>query len=622
MSGGRGRFRVDEPITVEDSLREQRLFLNRIVASVGAMLFGVSVLVIRLVYLQVEGHQAYSMLSRENQVKIAPITPTRGMIYDRNGEPLADNYVTYSLDVVPERVKDLTGLLDKIGEVLPLSEAEIQSFREIARKRKDFESVPLRWGLSEEDVAKLAVKLPWIPGAEIRTRMLRNYPYRDLVAHVVGYIARINEKEFSELDPAQYRGTFFIGKNGLEKSYESVLHGRTGHQEYEANVKGRVVRQLGTKPAQDGGNLYLSLDIGLQRVALEALGPYKGAVVALEPSTGQVLAMASKPSFDPNPFIQGIDRKSYDALQHDEQRPLYDRATRGAYPPGSTVKPFEALAGLELLGLSPGSRIACPGYYRLPGSQHRYRDWAHSGHGATDMHLAIMQSCDVYFYELATRLGIRRLHDFMNGRFGLGRASGIDLPGESTGLYPSEEWKKKKRKADWIAGDTVIAGIGQGFVTATPLQMARATAILANQGRPVVPRLVSRIRAGWNYENPYPPSEEPGQPIERGDWSTVVNAMVDVIQKGTAHRISYGLPYSIAGKTGTAQVFTVAQNKSYKSMRLTQSMRDHAWFIAFAPAEDPKIAVAVIAENAGHGGTVAAPIARAVMDHYLLQKTP
>lgn len=612
---------MSHPLKVEDAALENRIFLNRLLISMALMLVGALLLLIRLVYLQVAGHQEYATLSRENQVKMAPIPPNRGAILDRNGEALAENYITYSLEITPERVSDIDRLLARLGEILVLTETDIADFKALKAKRKDYEGVPLRLGLSETEVARLAVKLPWLEGAEIRTRMMRNYPYRELTAHVVGYIARINEKELQELDPAQYRGTFFIGKNGLEKSYESVLHGRTGHQEYEANVRGRVIRALGAQPAVDGANLHLSLDIGLQKVAMEALGDFKGAVVAIEPSTGQVLALASKPSFDPNPFIQGIDRKSFAELQEDEARPLYDRATRGAYPPGSTVKPFEALAGLELLNLAPGQRIACPGYYRLPGSAHKYRDWAHSGHGATDMHLAIVQSCDVYFYELAVRLGIRRLHDFMQGRFGFGDPTGIDLPGEKAGLYPSEEWKKKRRKQNWSLGDTVIAGIGQGFVTATPLQMARATAILANQGRKVEPRLVERIQSDLHLEDPHPRKlSQEDRPIDPADFKTIVSAMEDVIQKGTAHRIAYGLDYSIAGKTGTAQVFTVAQNQSYKSMRLTRSMRDHAWFIAFAPSEDPKIAVAVIAENAGHGGTVAAPIARAVMDHYLRPK--
>lgn len=609
---------MNEHLSVEDGFRENRLFLNRIVVSVVAMLVGVGALVLRLVYLQVTGHEQYASLSRDNQIKMAPITPKRGMIYDRNGEALADNYVTYSLEVTPELVKDLPGLLNEIKPLLNLSEGDLKEFQALKAKRKSYESVPVKIGLTEEEVARISVKLPWLNGAEIRTRMMRAYPYRELTAHVVGYIARINEKELATLDPAQYLGTFFIGKNGLEKSYESILHGKTGHEEYEANVKGRVIRQLGTTEATSGADLHLSLDIGLQKIAMDALGQYHGAVVAIDPRNGEVLALASKPSYDPNPFIQGISSKGYEALRSDEARPLYDRATRGAYPPGSTVKPFEALAGIELLNLSPGSRVACPGYYRLPGSSHKYRDWAHSGHGATDMRLAIVQSCDVYFYSLANRIGIQRLHDFMQGRFGLGKPTGIDIPGEKGGLYPTEEWKRKARKADWIAGDTVIAGIGQGFVTATPLQMANATAALASRGRSLEPRLVRRIKAGWEFENPVPPQREGGRPIGAEHWDTVVNAMVDVVQRGTARRISGGLKYRMAGKTGTAQVFSVAQGKSYKSMRLTKSMRDHAWFIAFAPAEAPRIAVAVIAENAGHGGTVSAPIARKVIDRWLV----
>lgn len=608
---------MSESFSPQDDFRENRIFLNRIVFSVIFMLAGVSALIIRLVYLQIAGHEQFSSLSRENQVKIAPIPPTRGMIFDRNGELLADNKVTYSLEVTPELVKDMPGLLGKLTDTIKLTENELNQFRELKARRKSFESVPIRLGLSEDDVARLAVRMPWLTGAEIRMRMIRNYPYGGLTAHVVGYTARINEKELATLNPAEYRGVFFIGKNGLEKSYESLLHGHTGHEEFEANVKGRVVRRLGTTDAVSGADLHLSLDIGLQKIAYDALGAFHGAVVAMDPRNGNVLALASKPSYDPNPFIQGIDQKSYASLQEDPARPLYDRATRGAYPPGSTVKPFEALAGLELLNLSPSARIACPGYYRLPGSKHKYRDWAHSGHGATDMHLAIVQSCDVYFYSLANRLGIHRLHDFMQNRFGLGQLTGIDISGEKPGIFPSEEWKRQHRKSEWIAGDTVIAGIGQGFVTATPLQMAHATAILANKGLDVQPRLVSRINAPWEVETPFPRHPESGKPISPNHWNTVVSAMVDVVRKGTARRISAGLEYSIAGKTGTAQVFSVGQGKNYKSMHITKSMRDHAWFIAFAPADDPRIAVAVIAENAGHGGTVAAPIAREVIDHYL-----
>lgn len=610
-----------EPIfTGRDAFRENGLFLNRIVASVVFMLLAALALIARLVYLQIANHDMYTGLSHDNQVRISPLAPDRGVILDRNGEPLADNVVRYSLEIVPELAGNLDATLEQLGSMIHLTEEELAGFRSRRQNRKSFESISLRVGLGEEDMARVAVNQPWLSGVEIRSRKVRIYPYGALAAHVVGYVARVSEAELKMLDASQYLSDDFTGKSGLEKSYESVLHGRTGYEEFETNVKGRILRRLGSRDALPGANLRLSLDIGLQKTAMDALGEYSGAVVAIEPATGRVLAMASNPSFDPNPFIQGIDKKSYEALQANDERPLYERASRGVYPPGSTVKPFIALAGLDILSLSPGRRVACPGFYRLPGSSHLYRDWKHSGHGATDMHLAITQSCDVYFYELAHQLGIRRLHDYMLDRFGFGEKTGIDLPGEKSGLFPSEEWKQKHRKALWAEGDTVIAGIGQGYVLATPLQMARATATLAHRGVKVQPRLVDTLDSPYEIEDPYPRHPiEADKPLPEAHWQTVVNAMMDVVHSaaGTAKGIGRGISYRIAGKTGTAQVFSIAQGKGYRSYRLTRKMRDHAWFVAFAPADDPKIAVAVIAEHGGHGGSVAAPVARAVMDRYL-----
>jgi penicillin-binding protein 2 len=614
---------MDRIFSSRDAFRENSIFLNRVVASIAFMLFATLALVARLVYLQVSSHELYSSLARGNQVRISPITPPRGMIFDRNGEPLADNVATYSLEVTPEQAGDLARTLKELSQLLGLTDEEISRFKTQQAVHKSFEPLPLRLGLSEEDIARVALRLPWLSGVEIRKRLVRSYPYGSLTAHVVGYVARINEAELKTLDTAEYQGTFFSGKSGLEKSYEAVLHGRAGYDEYETNVKGRILKRLGTKDALPGADLHLSLDIGLQKIAIDALGEYSGAVVAIEPASGRVLALASTPSYDPNPFIQGIDKTRYAGLQADSERPLYERATKGAYPPGSTVKPFVALAGLDLLNLSPAHKVACPGYYRLPDSSHKYRDWRHSGHGATDMRLAIAQSCDVYFYQLAHQLGIEKMHDFMQEGFGFGQPTGIDLPGEKAGLFPSEDWKMRHRKAPWQAGETVIAGIGQGYVLATPLQMARATAILANHGINVQPRLVDSLKARYPVENPYPrDTSANGKPINPEHWQTVVDAMQDVIhgRRGTAKGIARGLNYHIAGKTGTAQVFTVGQGQNYKSMKITRNMRDHAWFIAFAPAEMPRIAVAVIAEHGGHGGSVAAPVARAVMDQYLRKR--
>ncbi|CAL1241160.1 penicillin-binding protein 2 [Candidatus Methylocalor cossyra] len=606
--------------TFKDDFQENRLFLNRLVISVVAMVVVALALVARLVYLQVVGHELYTHLSRDNQVKISPLPPPRGLIFDRNGEVLADNLITYSLEVIPEQVRDLNLTLTELRALLNLSEEEIARFHAQRSQRKSFESVPLRLELSEEDIARFAVKMPYFPGVEIRTRLLRTYPYGHLTAHVVGYVGRISEAELQSLDPAQYRGTYHIGKSGIEKRYEPVLHGKTGYEEYETNVEGRAIRVLGTREALAGADLYLSLDIRLQKAALDALGGYTGAVAAIEPATGRVLALVSKPSFDPNPFVHGIGKDQYEALRNAPDQPLYDRALRGLYPPGSTVKPFVALAGLELLGISPARRVYCPGYYRLPNASHKYRDWRKGGHGAVDMKYAITQSCDVYFYDLAHQLGIDRLHDYME-KFGFGQRTGIDLDGEKGGLFPSREWKRKKRRGQsWFAGETLIAGIGQGYVQATPLQLARAVAVLANRGRSVRPHLVETLKAGYELESPYPQDQDaPPLEIDPDHWRTVVDAMIDVVHspRGTAHGIAAGLRYRVAGKTGTAQVFTVGQGQDYKKMRVKESMRDHAWFVAFAPVDNPRIAIAVIAEHGGHGGSVAAPIARTVMDFYL-----
>lgn len=603
---------------LKDRFYENRLFLNRIVASVILIALATLGLGVRLVYLQVVGHDHYATLSRDNRVKISPLPPTRGIIFDRNGEVLADNIPTYSLEIIPEQVPDLDASLAELKKLLNLSDEEIQRFISLRRRHKGFESIPLRLQLSEEEIARFAVKMPHFPGVEIRARLLRTYPYGVLTSHVVGYVGRISEAELQHIDPSVYSGTYHIGKSGVEKTYESVLHGKTGYEELETNVQGRSINVLGQVEPLAGAELHLSLDIQLQRVAHAAMGIYNGAVVALEPASGQVLAMLSNPGFDPNPFIQGIRRAEYEALQASPDRPLYNRVLRGIYPPGSTVKPFMALAGLESGQINPTRRVFCPGYYRLPNSEHKYRDWSKFGHGSVDVKQAVTQSCDVFFYDLALHLGIDRMNEHLRA-FGFGEKSGVDLDGEKSGIYPSQEWKRKNRKQPWYPGETLIAGIGQGYVQVTPMQLVRAVAILANQGKIVEPRVVKYMKSPTEVENPYPIHKTGTVPMTDANWRTVVDAMIDVVhsQRGTAKGIAPGLTYQVAGKTGTAQVFTVHQDQDYKHMKVQDKLKDHAWFIAFAPAEKPRIAIAVIAENGGHGGSVAAPIAKAVIEQYL-----
>ena len=619
MRGGRQSTAISDGLGTRHTPFDSRVFLTRIALCVIGMMLATGLLVARLVYLQIVGQEHYATLSRDNRIRISPIPPNRGVIFDRNGEVLADNIPTYSLEVVPVRAGDLKRIIADLTELLGLTEDELQRFNSTLRRSKPYDRIPLRLQLSEEEIARFAVRMPRFPGVEVRAHRVRTYPYGNLTSHVVGYVGRISQAEMELLDRSAYSGTLHIGKSGIEKSYETLLHGSAGYEEIETDVTGRPLRSLGSVAPLSGNDLTLSLDIKLQKVAYDALGEHSGAVVALEPATGRILAMASKPAFDPTPFVNGISRKAYELLQQDAERPLYDRALRGLYPPGSTVKPFVAMAGLEAAKLNPATRVSCPGWYSLPGSSHRYRDSFRRGHGAVDLRYAVTSSCDVYFYKLAVYIGIDKLHDYM-ARFGFGQKTGIDLDGEMRGLFPSREWKRRVRKADWSLGETVISGIGQGYVQATPLQLARAAAIMANRGRVVTPRLVDTARAGGKTRDPH--ADDPLPPAIEADpkhWKLIVDAMVDVVHsgRGTASRIGGGLPFRIAAKTGTAQVFSVGQRQNYRTMKVKKKLRDHALFIAFAPAQDPKIAVAVVAENSGFGGKIAAPIARALITSYL-----
>ncbi|TRX00774.1 penicillin-binding protein 2 [Candidatus Methylobacter oryzae] len=603
--------------TIKNKLVESRLFLNRIIAAFVVILLLTSGLVVRLVYLQIVGHEHYATLAKDNSIKIEPLVPTRGIIYDRHGRVLADNTQSFSLELIPEQISDLNDTLLRLQKLLNISDEKIDQYQKQRKRQKRFVSTPLLISMTDEEIAKFAVVRPYFPGVDIQARLVRHYPYAELTSHVIGYVGRINETEMKSLPLAEYRGSTYVGKIGIESTYETELHGKTGYAEIETNVQARAINTVNSVPPVPGENLYLTLDIDLQKTAYDALGDYNGAVVAIDIKTGGVLVFASRPGFDPNPFVIGIANDAYQALQSSEDQPLYNRALRGLYPPGSTIKPFVGLAGLEYNAINTEHKLFCPGYYQLPNVSHHYRDWKKGGHGSVNMSEAITQSCDVYFYSLASMLGIDRMHSFLK-HFGFGEKTGIDLVGEKQGLLPSREWKRSRRNQSWYPGETLITGIGQGYLQVTPMQLAKATATLANKGKVVSPFLVKNSATS---NSTAAGEETPSDDItlKPENINSIISAMVNVVHDphGTAKGINKGLNYQIAGKTGTAQVFNIKQDAKYNENDIDFKLRDHALFISFAPADDPKIAVAVIAENGGHGGSVAAPIAGEVIKQYL-----
>lgn len=611
--------------TLKDHIRESRLFTTRTALASAVVVLMMLGLLGRFAYLQIWDHEHYSTLSDQNRLTILPLPPNRGLIYDRNGVLLARNTPSFSLEITPEQIDDLDATIAALGKVVEIGDDDRQRFKKLLRQRHPYEGIAIRTRLTEDEVARFAVNRQFFPGVDIQARLVREYVLGPVGAHVIGYVGRIDDKDLEEVDPSAYRGTTHIGKLGIEQSYEKLLHGAVGYRGAETTATGRVLRIVETRPPVSGSNIYLSIDIRLQQIAENALAGRRGAVVAIEPKSGDVLALASMPSFDTNLFVNGIDAKSYAQLRDSPDRPLYNRALRGQYPPGSTIKPFVGLAGLEYDRIDPQTGKYCPGWYSLRGSSHRYRDWRKEGHGGVDLTRAIVQSCDVYFYDLAHDLGIENLHRFMS-QFGFGSPTGIDLRGERPGLMPSPTWKRAKRKEPWYPGETLIAGIGQGYVLATPLQLATATATLANHGVRMAPRVVRGIQPpGRKDMLVQPPKKTGGIVIKREkDWQAIVSAMEQVLHTpaGTAYGVGRDAPYLIAGKTGTAQVFTVKQTERYNEHAVAAHLRDHALFVAFAPADDPKIAVAVLVENGGHGGSAAAPVARKVMDYYLLGKVP
>ena len=614
-------------VELKNTQREIYYFRLRLALSLGFVLLLLFILLARFVYLQVVMHSHYQTMAENNRISVAPIVPNRGLILDRNGVVLAHNYSGYTLEITPGKVSDLEATIDQLAQLVDIQPKHRKRFKKLLAESHTFESLPIRNRLTDQEVAYFAAQSYRFPGVEIKARLFREYPFRERTSHLIGYIGRINESDIERFEEdksaANYRGSDYIGKTGIEQSYEGELHGTTGIEQVEVDAGGRGVRVLARVPPVSGHNLMLTLDAKLQEVADEAFGKLRGALVAIDPNNGEVLAFVSRPGYDPNLFIDGIDEDSWNELNNSPDVPLNNRALRGQYPLGSTIKPFMALAGLYYNKRSPGHTISDPGYYTLPGSGHQYRDWKKGGHGSVDMFKSIVVSCDTYYYGLATELGIDNMFNFLS-QFGLGKKTGLDLEGEVAGLLPSQEWKLKRYKEKWYGGDTVSAGIGQGYDLVTPMQLAFATAVLANDGVAYRPHLVRQVQRDGSKDAPAP-GVKPEFTIKLNPEhvALVKRAMVAVTQPGgTAAQAGAGAPYSIAGKTGTAQVVGMKQGEKYIESQVAERHRDHAWFIAFAPADKPKIALAVLAENGGHGGAVAAPIARKVLDYYLLGKAP
>ena len=604
-----------------DPARERTMFARRLLLTTVGTLLLTAILIARYFDLQISRYEDFATQSNNNRVLVRPVAPSRGLIYDRNRKLIADNRPSYNLTIVPERSEDLEKLIADLSDIISISERDIERFRKRLKQRRPFEQTSLRFNLSEEERAVLAVNGHRLLGAETSARLKRFYPDGELFAHVLGYVGRINEREIKTLEAIKYSGTDSIGKIGLEKFYEQQLLGEVGSEQVETNALGRVTRVLDKTGAVSGDNLTLYLDSNLQRAGLDAFKGKRGALVAIEIETGGVLAMISAPSYDSNLFVSGISQKNYDSLLYSQDRPLFDRAIRGQYPPGSTIKPMFGLIGLEHNVVTPSYKINDNGYFYFKGIERPWRDhnFARGGHGdGVDLAKAIIESCNIYFYGLGVKTGIDLLSDY-GGQFGLGATTGIDLPGEKRGIMPSRAWKKASRGQSWFNGDTINTSIGQGFMLATPLQLAVMSARIASRGKVLSPQLVKAI----NGEQVPVIQVEQDINISDKHWDYVHSAMKDVVHSshGTARSINKGLTYKIAGKTGTAQAISIDAEDKYDSTKIAERQWDHALFIAFAPADDPKIAIGLIVENGEHGGSAAAPIARSVMDAYMLSNS-
>lgn len=602
-------------------------FKLRLIVLSAVVLIGFGILALRFYFLQVIHHSHYHTLAENNRISITPVAPNRGLITDRNGTIIAQNFFVYTLEITPSKVENFDETIDEISKLVEISSHDLKRFNKLKAHSHQYESIPIRTHLNEVEAAKFAANRFRFPGVEIKSRLFRHYPNQKLGAHIAGYIGRINDKDLARLKKADelsnYKGSDHIGKSGIEQFYEKELHGTTGFQQVEINADGKAVRVLSSTAPVSGNNLTLSIDLKLQAIAEKGFGERRGALVAIQPQTGEVLALVSMPTFNPNLFVGGIDTKNWKRLNESIEKPLINRPLRGVYPPGSTFKPFVALAGLEAGKRQPPFNIKDAGYFSLPNSTHRYRDWKASGHGFVDMKRAITISCDTFFYGLAVELGIEKLSDFVR-HFGFGKKSGIDIKGENGGLLPTPDWKRRRFKQPWYMGETVIVGIGQGYTLVTPMQLAYATAVLANKGVAMRPRLVNGITDVKTGEvTPVEPIVNDRITLGEKNLDIVKQGMVDVtLPGGTAARVGRNAGYSIAAKTGTAQVIGIKQNEKYNEKNIQERHRDHALFIAYAPADNPTIAIAAIVENGGHGGSAAGPIVRQVMDYYLLGKEP
>ena len=606
-----------------------RRFRGRVFAATLFVFIAFGFLFVRLVYLQLWRYQEFNAQAESNRTAIVPIVPNRGVIMDRNGVVLATNYSAYTLEITPSKIEaPLDEVIESLSELIDIQGRDKRRFKRLREESKSFESVPIRTRLSDEEVARFAAQRFRFPGVEIRARLFRNYPYNDVASHVIGYIGRINTAEKEKLEESEhagnYRGTDFIGKLGVEQSYERQLHGQTGVHEMETSAGGRAVRRLSSSPAIPGNTVVLSIDIKLQKLVEDLYGNRRGALVAIDPQTGEVLSFVSKPTFDPNQFVEGIDADNWKLLNESPDKPLLNRALRGTYPPGSTYKPFMSLAALNTGKRSPTQFISDPGFFMF--GDHRFRDDKEGGHGTVDMHKSIVQSCDTYYYLLARDMGVDMIHDQMK-ELGFGQMTGIDIAGEARGILPSTQWKrssyKRPEQQRWYSGETISLGIGQGYNSFTMLQLAQAVATIANNGTRRKPHLVrevvdveTRVAQAVTLDAPTPLS------FQAEHIDTVKKAMVGVNIEGTSASSFMGASYTSGGKTGTAQVFTIKQNEKYVASKIDERLRDHALFIAYAPAEDPKIALAMVVENAGFGAQNAAPIARRVFDYMLMGLYP